>query len=330
MWAHGVTGGCGERTRTPAVRGTLDGVDLEALVAHQHGLVARRQLLALGRDRFHLRNQVAARRWVERSPRVVSTFTGELTTEQRRWLGVLHAGPRSMLGGLTAADHLGLRRWAQDAVTVLVDDELAFEPVDGIDFFRSRRSFELLARPVDGLPTCQLEPAVLMWAGYDAPPRAAHAVLASAVQQRLTTPGRLMTWIDLLRPLRRAPAFRATLRDIAGGSQSGAELDVVRMCRAYVLQPPDRQRPRTDRAGKRRWTDAEWELPDGSVLVLEVDGSFHVEVEHWHADMKRSRRITRRDRTVVRCSAYELRHETAELVADLLALGVPRVPQRAA
>ena len=305
-------------------------MDLEELAERQLGLVARRQLLALDRDRFHVRNQVAARRWVARTPRVVSTFTGDLTAAQRRWLGVLHAGPRSMIGGLTAAEHLGLRRWERDAITVLVDDELAFEPVEGIDFFRSRRSFELMARPVDGLPTCQLEPAVLMWAGYDAPPRAAHAVLAAAVQQRLTTPGRLMTWIDLLRPLRRAPAFRATLRDVAGGSQSGAELDVVRMCRAFSLQPPDRQRPRLDRRGQRRWTDCEWDLPDGSVLVLEVDGSFHLEVEHWHADMRRARRISSRDRTVVRCSAYELRHETAELVADLLALGVPRVPQRAA
>jgi hypothetical protein len=31
----------------------------------------------------------------------------------------------------------------------------------------------------------------------------------------------------------------------------------------------------------------------------------------------------------VRCSAYELRHETLEVVNDLLALGVPRVPQTA-
>ncbi len=306
-------------------------MDLEELAVRQLGLVSRRQLLAHEHDRFHVRNQVAARRWVERTPRVVSTFTGGLSTEQRRWLGVLHAGPRSMVGGLSAAEHLGLRRWERDDVTVLVDDELAFEPVEGIDFFRSRRSFELLARPApDGLPTCQLEPAVLMWAGYDAPPRAAHAILASSVQQRLTTPERLLRWVDLLRPLRRAPAFRATLRDVAGGSHSGAELEVLRMCRSFGLRPPDRQRPRLDRGGRRRWTDCEWDLSDGWLLVLEVDGSFHMEVEHWGADKKRTRRITTRSRSVIGCTAYELRHEPAEVVRDLLALGVPRVPERAA
>jgi hypothetical protein len=306
-------------------------MDLEDLIARQHGMIARRQLLAIDRDRLDVRNQVAARRWVHRSPRVISTFTGELTVVQQRWMGVLHAGPRSMLGGLTAAEHLGMGRWSQDAVTVLVDDELAFERVPGIDFFRSRRSFELLARPAsDGLPACRLEPAILMWAGYDAPPRAAHAILASAIQQRLSTPERMLRWIDLLRPLRRAPAFRATLRDVAGGSHSGAELDVLRMCRTFGLRPPDRQRPRLDRGGRRRWTDCEWDLPHGSTLVLEVDGSFHMEVEHWGADKKRSRRITSRSRTVVGCTAYELRHEPGEVAQDLLALGVPRVPERAA
>ncbi len=305
-------------------------MDLGELIEQQCGLVARRQLLAFEHDRFHVRNHVAARRWVVRTPRVVSTFTGELTTDQRRWLGVLHAGPRSLLGGLTAAEHLGLRRWERDDITVLVDDELAFEPVDGIDFFRSRRPFELLAKPGTGLPTCQVEPAVLMWAAYDAPPRAAHAVLAAVVQQRLTSADRLLTWIDLLRPLRRAPAFRATLGDIAGGSQSGAELDVIRLCRRFELVPPTRQRPRLDSSGKRRWTDCEWDLPDGSTLVLEVDGSFHMEVEHWSDDLKRARRLTTRERTVVRCTAYEVRHETGDVAHDLIALGVPRVPQSAA
>ena len=246
------------------------------------------------------------------------------------WVAVLHAGPRSLLGGLTAAAAHGMKRWERDTMTVLVDDELAFEPVDGVRFFRSRRPFELLQDDTSHLPLCRLEPALLLWAGYDALPRPAHAVLASAVQQRITTAPRLLEWVDLLKPLRRAPAFRETLADIGGGAESGAELDVARMCRGFRLVPPARQRGRCDRGGRRRWTDCEWDLADGSVLVLEVDGSFHMEVEHWDADLKRTRRLTTRDRTVVRCSAYEVRHEAVALVADLVALGVPRVPETGA
>lgn len=304
--------------------------DLEELLAQQCGVVARRQLLRLDVDRFAVRNQLVARRWTERTPRVISASTGVLTREQQEWVAVLHAGPRSLLGGLSATARHGLERWDREEITVLVDDELDFEPVDGVRFFRSRRSFELLHDPAPALPMCRIEPALLMWAAYDAPPRAAHAVLAAAVQQRLTTSARLLDWIDRLRPLRRAPAFRETLGDIGGGAHSGAELDVGRMCRGFHLAPPHRQRARIDASGKRRYTDCEWDLPDGGVLVLEVDGAFHMDVEQWADDIKRARQITRRDRVVVRCTAYEVRHETLSLVEDLLALGVPRAPQSAA
>ncbi|MGC4109745.1 MAG: hypothetical protein QM747_04830 [Nocardioides sp.] len=257
------------------------------------------------------------------TPRVVGTTTGALTWEQRSWMAVLHAGPRSVLGGLSAATTHGLLRWHREEITVLVDDELAFEPVAGVRFFRSRRPFELLRSPRAGIPSVQLEPAILLWAGYDAPVRAAHGVLAASVQQRLTTPERLLTWIDTLRPLRRARSFRRTVGDIAGGAHSVAEIDVRRLCRRYGLRLPDRQRQRTDRSGKVRWTDCEWHLADGTSLVLEIDGAFHLDASEWAADIKRARSLTSRHRRVVRCTSFELRHEMDDVARDLVALGVP-------
>lgn len=323
--AHATVWACGRATISPRRPGRLRLMgELQELIERQSGMVARRQLTRLGIHWHDVENQILAGRAVARTPRVISTVTGELTLTQRRWLAVLHAGERSLLGGLTAAAEHGLRRWERDEITVLVDDELAFEPVDGVRFFRSRRSFEMLRVEREGVPCCRLEPAILMWAGYDASPRAAHAVLAAAVQQRLTSPDRLLTWIDVLRPLRRAPAFRTTLADVSGGSESGAELAVLALCRSHGLRLPDRQVRRRDRGGRRRWTDCEWRLTDGSVLVLEVDGGFHMDVENWGEDLRRARRLTSRDRTVVRCTAYELRHEGGEVARDLIALGVPR------
>ncbi|MGN6722270.1 MAG: hypothetical protein ACTHJM_06630 [Marmoricola sp.] len=73
-----------------------------------------------------------------------------------------------------------------------------------------------------------------------------------------------------------------------------------------------------------RFTDCEWTLGDGRTLVLEVDGSFHMEVEHWEDDLVRQRRLTSPDRLTVHCTTRELR-DSPELVArDLLNLGVPR------
>lgn len=304
---------------------------LRALIASQDGMVARRQLTRHGVEWEHVDHRVRSGRWAERTPRVISTVTGELTRAQREWLAVLHAGERSMLGGLSAAARHGLTGWERDIVTVHVDDELSFEPVDGVRFFRSRRPFDLLRHPRPGIPVCRLEPAVLLWAGYQAMPRPAHGVIAASIQQRLTTTDRMVEWVDVLRPLRWSRPFKRTLGDIAGGAHSGAELDVRRMCRRYGIPLPDGQRSRVDRGGTRRWTDCEWLLRDGTTLVLEVDGSFHLDVLEAMSDHRRGRRLTTATRIVVRCSAFELRFEDSEVAADLIALGLPgRVPQTAA
>ena len=240
-----------------------------------------------------------------------------------------------MLANLSAARRHGLTGWERPYVCVLVDDELSFEPVEGVDFFRSRRPFDLLLSRKPGIPTCRLEPAVLLWAAYEATNRAAHGVLAASVQQRLTTATRLIEWIDVLQPLRRAKPFKRTLSFVDAGAHSGAELEVVRMCRRFGMPPPDRQRRRRDKHGRPRWTDAEWDLPGNFTLILEVEGGFHMEVLEAAADARRSRRITTRSRVVVRCTAYELIHEMEEVAVDLIDLGVPsrpppgRVPQTA-
>src|SRR5687768_10272617 len=104
-----------------------DRADWRPLAASQSGLITRRQLNELGVDRFFVRNQVAAGRWVYRSSSVIGTTTGELSREATMWLGVLHAGPGAIIGGLTAAEVLGLRNWRRENITVLVPDQLDFD-----------------------------------------------------------------------------------------------------------------------------------------------------------------------------------------------------------
>ena len=97
------------------------------------------------------------------------------------------------------------------------------------------------------------------------------------------------------------------------------------MCRRFGLLPPDRQVIRRDRNGRRRYLDCEWRLPNGSIVVLEVDGAHHLEVEQWEADVKRERGVVITGRRVLRATANEARHDQAELAADLEAIGVPRL-----
>lgn len=297
-------------------------VALDDLLERQRGVVSRRQLAARGHDSDRVRNQVRGGRWALATPRVVVTSTGHLSVEQRRWAAVLHAGPRAVLGGLTAAACHGLRHWDRDEVTVWVDD-LRPPPVPGVAFVRTRRPVEQLRSPAPGVPRARLEPAVLLWAAYEAPPRAAVGVLAASVQQRLTSAPRLLESVEALQPLRRAALFRSVLGEVGAGSHSAAEHDVVRLCRRHAIVGPHRQRRRPDRDGTARWTDCEWDLPDGTVVTLEVDGALHLEAATWTADKRRARRLAGPGRIQLSCTAAELRTEPEEVARDLIALGVP-------
>jgi hypothetical protein len=300
----------------------MDG-NWKQLARVQEGMLSHRQLTELGVRRAEIRHHLRMERWARRTTSVVSTTTGPLSTAQRLWLGVLHAGPTALIGGLSAATVHGLRNWERDDITVLVDDELSFEPVKGFRFFRSRRPLQSMRSSME-LPVCLVEPAILLFAGYERSRRTAHGSIAAVVQQKLTTTDRLASWLERMRPLRRAREFRALLVDIGDGAQSLAEVDVRRACREFDIAPPRSQAKRRDRADRVRYTDCEWRLADGRTLVLEVDGAFHDDVLQAIDDRRRNRRLTTPDRIVVSCSAQELRYEAWAVMEDLIALGVPR------
>lgn len=288
------------------------------------GVLSERALREAEITRGFVRNQISAGRWQARTHSTLTTTTGPLTREQFMWVALEHAGPAALLGGLTAAQALGMRNWARDEVTVIVDQELSFDAIDGVRFFRTRRNLDDLRHPTHQPRTCRIEPAILLFAAHEPNRRTAMGAIAATVQQRLTTPERLGEWARILRPLRRASGIREMLGDLAGGSQSLAEIDVLRLCRSWGLAAPRRQKRRKDRSGRYRFTDCEWDLPDGRVLVLEIDGAFHLDVENYTEDVRRQRGLTTDRRIVIRCTTQEARHDPLPLVADLLALGVPR------
>jgi hypothetical protein len=293
------------------------------LAQRQAGLLSRAQLAELELDRHFVRSQVRAERWQEVSAVVIATTTGTLTHEQTLWAGVLHGGHSATVGGLSALAHHGLTNWRRDDVTVLIPKSRGIEPLAGVDFVECRR--ELVGwRARGALPVWKAEPAALHFAAYEPVTRTSYGLLAAVVQQGLSEPDALARWIGRMRPLRRAKPMRRVLADIAGGAQSLAELDVGRMCRRFGIRPPDRQTRRRDSSGRSRYTDAEWRLPDGRVVVLEVDGSFHMEVEHWGDDIERERGLVASGVVVIRCTALEVRDAPERVVRDLRRLGIAR------
>lgn len=216
----------------------------EQLAAVQAGMLSQAQLTGLGVTRSEVRSHLRVQRWAQRTSHVFSTTTGPLSWDQRLWLAVLHAGTTALIGGLTAAKVHGLRNWERDAITVLVDNPLSFEPLDGVKFFRTRRPLDDM-RARGELPLARVEPAVLLFAGYERHRRTAHGALAAVVQQRLTDVQRLGAELEQLRPLPRAKEFRALFGDVGGGAQSLAEVDLRRACREFGIAPANGAAPAT-------------------------------------------------------------------------------------
>src|SRR5262245_49816760 len=150
------------------------------LAAQQARMIARRQLVALGYGDHYADAQIEAERWQLVSDVVVCTTTGTLTREQLMWAGVLHAGPGSAIGGLTALERRGLKSWHRDEMTVLLSKSHNLEPLEGVRFVETRRPVSLNATGV--LPTWRAEPAALLYAGYTPSTRTALGLLAAVVQ----------------------------------------------------------------------------------------------------------------------------------------------------
>ena len=78
------------------------------------------------------------------------------------------------------------------------------------------------------------------------------------------------------------------------------------MCRAYNLPPPSRQVLRRDPNGKARHTDAEF---DDYHLVVEIDGSQHMNAASWWKDMNSQNEMHLEGKTVLRYPGFVVRHQ---------------------
>ena len=298
-------------------------IRMAPLLEAQAGVVTRGQLRARGWTHKQIDHELTIERWQSPSDGVLVTHTGPLLGDEPLWVGVLHAGGGAVLSHLTAARRAGLRWVGDEVIHVLTPKGDLVAPLEGYFFHQTRRPYEQWVKPVTGPPRLPVEHAALLAAERDRNVRRAIGLLATSVQQRLTSADRLAQTVPSIRKLRHGKTFRLVLQDIAGGAQSFAELDVGRLCREGGLAEPTRQVVRVDKEGRRRYLDCVWVLADGRTIVLEIDGSFHAEVVAWWSDMRRERAVVVSGDTVLRCSTIELRLERADVLADLKAIGVP-------
>jgi very-short-patch-repair endonuclease len=300
----------------PAISSDLSG--LTDLLREQDGVVST--ATALGwMSRQQLRWRVASGRWQQPCSGIVVAHSGPMTQKQQLWAALLWAGEGAVLAGLTAARLDGLEGFAgrdnavqpihllvpacrsvrrkPPGLPVTVHYSTMLGPGD-VHPLREPRRTRLARSLVDAAA----------WAGND---RRAQAVLAAGVQQRLVRPGDLMAVVTGNQRRPRRAMIKATLGDIAGGAQALSELDLTRLIRRYRLPGPDRQAPRRDAAGRRRWLDAVWET---ARLIVEVDGIHHLDADQYWADMDRDIDFTLDGYRVLRFPAFVVRYQ-ADYVA---------------
>lgn len=291
---------------------------LAALSRRQARVVTRTQLTHLGVSSDHVARQVAAERWQLAAPDVVVLHNGPVVGRTLLWAATLAAGPTAALCSWTTLELVGLIGWARPGVHVVVPRGARPHRLDGVVVHESRRHSPDDVERLAGLPTHSAARAAVDAAAWNRSPRTAVGLLAAVVQQGLTTTDALHEALDRAGAVRHRRVMRLSLVDIAGGSDSLAEIDFVRLCRRAGLPEPARQSTRRDTRGRLRYLDVEWDLSDGRRLVVEVDGIGHMEVKRWYDDLMRTAELPLEDaRVLVRIPATAARTEPDRVLAIL-------------
>lgn len=298
-----------------------------AQAAYADGVLHREQAGLFTLTAADVRAQLAASRWTRWGDHVILQHNGPPTRRQLMWVALLDAGWPAALVAHTSLELAGFRSFAaeQEQVHLVIPRGARTTSYEWLRVHESRRVRPAEQVLVGGMPATPIAQSAVDAAAWQPYPRFAWALVDAVVQQRLVTPAELDEALRTVGRVRHKAVLRAAVADLCAGGTTTGEADVVRMCRRFGLQLPRRQVPRRDRTGRLRFLDAEWISIDGQRIVLEVDGSHHMEVAHWQADLERERGVVITGARVLRTTNMELRLSPEVLAADLAAAGVPRV-----
>jgi hypothetical protein len=207
--------------------------DLDFLLFRQAGVLSRRQALRHMSDKA-IRHRLSSGRWRLAHRAVYLTHSGPMTEEQRRWVASLAAGAGrpTYLAGISALAVLGLRGYRQRRIHVLVPAHRRdSDPPADVAVHRTRVLPRADRQPVAS-PPCTMPARSLLdaaqWARSD---DEAVTIVAAGFQQRLVGIVDVEPVLARMPRLRRRRVIAAAVADAGGGAESGAEIEVARLCR---------------------------------------------------------------------------------------------------
>jgi hypothetical protein len=283
-----------------------------ALADPQDGVVSRAMLRSAGIGRHDVAREVRSERWVTHGDGTVAVHTRRLSRREHLWFAVWEIGERvAAIDGVTALHVAGLTGYRDDAIHVSVAHTARVAwpaTVTGHKVAR-RVPGELVGA---GLPRTRPAVAAVRAAHWAVSDRQAALVLLMTAQQRLATPGQLLTASRLVRGRRRRAFVTAVVCDIALGVQSLGELDFARLCRQRGLPEPERQVV-VHGAGGRAYLDVRWKQG----LCVEIDGVQHRQGLAVAADNLRDNDLTLRGNLTLRIDLVGLRVHTDAFLSQV-------------
>ncbi|SDS37052.1 hypothetical protein SAMN04488570_1731 [Nocardioides scoriae] len=240
------------------------------LLCRQDGVVTREQLRALGAGEHDIRRWLRRRDLVVVHPGVYVDHTGPLTWRQRAWAATLAVGPAALHGvsALRAAHGVVRPGGREDGpIHVAVEHDRRVRPPEGVVLHRTR-GLGGRVRWSASPPCVRPEEAVLDVAAEARDDHTAVAVLADAVQSRVTTTSRLQQALAGRPRMARRHFVGEVLADVGTGACSVLERAyLVDVERAHRLPRGDRQAPTV--VGRPGARDVTYRTRG---LVVELDG----------------------------------------------------------
>ena len=300
--------------------------ELAATAHAQAGIVTRNQLRGVGVTLAQVENRLAATRWSAIGRNVVVLQNAPLTQRQREWVAVLLPAKTAALAGPSAAAAGGLRGFEPEEVHVVVAHDTRTGFPEWVRVHESRRFSATDVAPASAPPRTRMPRSVIDAATWSERPRRACAILCAAVQQRLVSANQLTAELQVAGHVRHVRIMRHILGDIGGGGHTLAEIDLGPLATRAGLPPPRRQALRQEPSGRVRYLDAEFDLPDGTILAVEIDGAVHLRPQSWWDDTDRQNEVVIGGSPMLRFPSLTLRLSAPRVVDQLRRMRLTHTP----
>jgi hypothetical protein len=296
-----------------------EGVDarIAELAGRQHGVVARRQLLAAGVTEEAVEVRLRAQRLHRVHAGVYAVGHRVLSREGRWRAAVLACGTGAVLSHRSAAALWGIRQATSGAMEVTMASKSRSQ--DGV-----RRHYSVL--PPDevtehaGIPVTSVPRTIFDLAATE-PPHVAEAALRQAEYRRLYDKLSLPALLARYPGRRGSPAIRDCLarrRESGGHTRSWLEEAFLPFLDRHRLPRPGRLNARVEARG--RWLEVDCLWPEVRAVV-ELDGfAAHGTRTAFREDRLRDRKLRVAGYGVVRIAPEQLDEEPEEIAADLRGL----------